>query len=237
VESGPATARRASCLDGQPGHAQAPGRPTLDLFLQLVSIATGAAPVLLVFYLLARNGERPSSIGVDATEPGRDLLRGAVPAGRGDLEAHTVNAQVHLLVPDIGGHWRHDKFVITLPPGHPLAVGSPGPVHLARFADEAWVWLRREASPDYHDQLMATCRKAGFSPDIRHLANSIFTQLTMTASGLGVTLVPNVTARQIQPSAPHRPLIDRADIVELCLVSRDGASEPLTEHFLRIATL
>ena len=57
--------------------SQAPGRPTLDLFLQLVSIATGLAPVLLVFYLLARNGERPSSIGVDATEPGRDLLRGA----------------------------------------------------------------------------------------------------------------------------------------------------------------
>ena len=57
--------------------SQAPGRPTLDLFLQLVSITTGVAPVLLVFYLLARNGERPSSIGVDATEPGRDLLRGA----------------------------------------------------------------------------------------------------------------------------------------------------------------
>jgi len=35
------------------------------------------APALLVFYLLARNGERPSSIGVDASEPGRDLLRGA----------------------------------------------------------------------------------------------------------------------------------------------------------------
>jgi membrane protease YdiL (CAAX protease family) len=34
--------------------------------------------VLLVFYLLARAGERPSSIGVDAKEPGRDLARGAV---------------------------------------------------------------------------------------------------------------------------------------------------------------
>lgn len=44
--------------------------------MQLVSIATGLAPVLLVSYLLARNGERLSSIGVDATEPGRDLLRG-----------------------------------------------------------------------------------------------------------------------------------------------------------------
>src|ERR1700729_4375490 len=35
----------------------APGRPLLDLFLQLVSIASGAAPVLLAFYLLARSGD------------------------------------------------------------------------------------------------------------------------------------------------------------------------------------
>jgi membrane protease YdiL (CAAX protease family) len=45
--------------------------------LQLVSIAIGVAPALLVFYLLARNGEQPSSIGVDLSQPGRDLLRGA----------------------------------------------------------------------------------------------------------------------------------------------------------------
>jgi DNA-binding transcriptional LysR family regulator len=132
--------------------------------------------------------------------------------------------------------WRHDEFVIALPPGHPLAADASSPVQLARFADEPWVWLRREASPDYHDQLMAVCRRAGFSPGIRHLANSIFTQLAMAASGLGVTLVPNVTVRQIQPPAPYRPLTDRANIVELSLVSRDGGQEPLTEHFLRIAT-
>ncbi len=57
--------------------SQAPGRPLLDLFLQLVSIGSGAAPVLLVFYLLARNGEGASAIGVDFSEPRRDLLRGA----------------------------------------------------------------------------------------------------------------------------------------------------------------
>jgi membrane protease YdiL (CAAX protease family) len=57
--------------------SQAPGRPLLDLFLQLVSIINGLAPVVLVFYLLARNGEGPSSIGVDLSQPRRDLLRGA----------------------------------------------------------------------------------------------------------------------------------------------------------------
>lgn len=56
--------------------SHAPGRPLLDLFLQLVSLGSGVAPVLLVFYLLARNGEGPSSIGVDRSQPRRDLLRG-----------------------------------------------------------------------------------------------------------------------------------------------------------------
>jgi hypothetical protein len=45
-----------------------------------------------------------------------------------------------------------------------------------------------------------------------------------------------VSVRQIQPAPPYRPLTDRADIVELSLVSRDGPQEPLTEQFLRIAT-
>jgi membrane protease YdiL (CAAX protease family) len=57
--------------------SQAPGRPWLDLSLQLVSIASGLGPVVLVFYLLARNGEGPSAIGVDTTQPWRDLARGA----------------------------------------------------------------------------------------------------------------------------------------------------------------
>jgi len=57
----------------------APGRPWLDLTLQLASILTTLVPVALVFYLLAREGETPSSaMGLDATEPGRDLARGAI---------------------------------------------------------------------------------------------------------------------------------------------------------------
>jgi membrane protease YdiL (CAAX protease family) len=51
---------------------------TLDLVLQLVGIAEALTPVLLVLYLMARSGEPPSVIGLDATEPARDCLRGAV---------------------------------------------------------------------------------------------------------------------------------------------------------------
>jgi len=50
----------------------------LDLLLQLVSIAEALAPVVLVLYLMARSGEPPSAIGLDASQPARDLTRGAV---------------------------------------------------------------------------------------------------------------------------------------------------------------
>jgi hypothetical protein len=55
----------------------APGRPWLDLALQLVSLAQGLAPVALVWYLLARSGEGLSDIGADLSQPARDGLRGA----------------------------------------------------------------------------------------------------------------------------------------------------------------
>ena len=40
---------------------------------------------------------------------------------------------------------------------------------------------------------------------------------------------PDMTIRQIQPAAPYRPFTDRADIIELSLVTREGAHEPLTD--------
>jgi len=50
----------------------------LDLVLQLVGIAEALMPVVLVFYLLARSGEGPADMGLDASQPGTDILRGAV---------------------------------------------------------------------------------------------------------------------------------------------------------------
>ena len=50
----------------------------LDLLLQLAGIAEARAPVILVFYLLARSGEGPADLGLDASQPGKDVARGTV---------------------------------------------------------------------------------------------------------------------------------------------------------------
>jgi membrane protease YdiL (CAAX protease family) len=51
-----------------------------DLVLQVVGIAEALTPVLLVLYLMARSGEPPSVMGLDTSQPGRDVARGAAVA-------------------------------------------------------------------------------------------------------------------------------------------------------------
>jgi membrane protease YdiL (CAAX protease family) len=75
----------------------APGRPTLDLFLQLTNTLLGVAPVVLALYLIAREGESPSVIGLDGRHKVQDLLRGAIVAAViGGIGLAWVLAAFHL---------------------------------------------------------------------------------------------------------------------------------------------
>jgi membrane protease YdiL (CAAX protease family) len=56
----------------------APGRPMLDLFLQLASIGFGVVPALLALHLLARDGIPPAEIGLDGHRLRADAGRGAL---------------------------------------------------------------------------------------------------------------------------------------------------------------
>jgi membrane protease YdiL (CAAX protease family) len=85
---------------------------SLDLVLQLVGIAEALMPVVLVFYLMARSGEPPSVMGLDAREPGRDLLRGAVLAavigGAGlalYLAAYHAGAELNVVPESLPAVW------------------------------------------------------------------------------------------------------------------------------------
>ncbi|HEY2518627.1 MAG TPA: CPBP family intramembrane glutamic endopeptidase [Streptosporangiaceae bacterium] len=75
----------------------APGRPTLDLFLQLTNTLLGVAPVVLALYLIAREGETPAVIGLDGRHKAQDLARGAlVAAVIGGIGLGWILAAFHL---------------------------------------------------------------------------------------------------------------------------------------------
>jgi membrane protease YdiL (CAAX protease family) len=84
----------------------------LDLILQIVGIAEDLMPVVLVFYLMARSGEPPSAMGLDARQPWRDLLRGAVlaavigGAGLGlYLAAYHLGAELNVVPESLPAVW------------------------------------------------------------------------------------------------------------------------------------
>ena len=60
--------------------SQAPAsRPTLDLVYQLLGIAFALVPVLLACHFLLIGGERPTKVlGIDRSQPRRDIVRGLV---------------------------------------------------------------------------------------------------------------------------------------------------------------
>lgn len=95
-----------------------------------------------------------------------------------------------------------EDFVCCLPAAHPLA--SQRKLAPAALKDEVFVMFSREASPDYHERVLAICTSAGFSPEIRHEVRHWVSVVSMVAQGVGVALVPQA--------------VQRADIAGVCFV-------------------
>jgi membrane protease YdiL (CAAX protease family) len=90
----------------------APGRPLLDLVRQVLRIAFALAPVALVWFLLVRSGEGLRAIGVDLSQPVRDLLRGAGLAALvggiglvGYLVAYQSGVNLAVVAQDLPDQW------------------------------------------------------------------------------------------------------------------------------------
>jgi membrane protease YdiL (CAAX protease family) len=76
LTNGQALRAQTALLNG----SQAPGRPWLDLALQLTGIAFGLVPVALVAHFLMRSDESLHDIGADFRQPRWDAARGAAVA-------------------------------------------------------------------------------------------------------------------------------------------------------------
>jgi DNA-binding transcriptional LysR family regulator len=128
-----------------------------------------------------------------------------------------------------------DQFSAAVPLDSDLAqTFADGPMSLVDLSERPWVWISRDLAPDYHDQIVAACRRAGFSPMAKHHARSIASQLAMIGCGLGVGLVPSSLAREDTAGVRFVPLRRWADLEDLSLIYR-GDAAPVVEGFVRSA--
>jgi DNA-binding transcriptional LysR family regulator len=124
----------------------------------------------------------------------------------------------------------HDHFLAALPRDHSRAEPAGQPLDLGELATEPWVWIPRDISPGYHDEVVAACRRAGFSPDARHQATTIATQLDMVACGIGVAIAPALVAARHR-DVVTRPLSEPAPLVALSLLVSEHP-DPLVDDFV-----
>lgn len=108
---------------------------------------------------------------------------------------------------------RHDLFAdpvrVILPAGHPLAAGG-GPVRIGDLRDEPWATGNEDMA--WGDVCVRTCRGlGGFDPDVRHRSNDGRVCLRLVASGLAVSLLPDLVRPGDEPGVAVRPIAD-ADV-------------------------
>jgi DNA-binding transcriptional LysR family regulator len=80
-----------------------------------------------------------------------------------------------------------DPMLLALPSGHPLAARET--LTAADVRGEEWISIMHKDGELEHDQLVVTCARAGFTPDVRMQAPEPLTALGLVAAGLGIAMI------------------------------------------------
>jgi DNA-binding transcriptional LysR family regulator len=105
---------------------------------------------------------------------------------------------------------------------------------LEKLASDPFVLFHRVGAPVLFDEAVATCRRAGFSPKVRHEPDLITTVFVLVESGLGVSLVPSCVRGFAQQKTIRRPLAVQSNPVPLCAAWPRESQSPTLAAFLDI---
>ncbi|WP_342050725.1 MULTISPECIES: LysR family transcriptional regulator [unclassified Cupriavidus] len=120
--------------------------------------------------------------------------------------------------------------VAALPAQHPLAQRKR--IDPADLAGEPFIVIPRESAPAYFDLIVATCLRAGFSPNVRHYARHLLSVASLVALGRGVSLVPRTPERAQLPGVVLKPLAGEPAQAEYSVVWHPSNRSPVVERAL-----
>ncbi|MFP3991163.1 LysR family transcriptional regulator [Streptomyces sp. E11-3] len=97
-------------------------------------------------------------------------------------------------------HLVDESMYVAVHPDHPLA--GRRRVRLAELADDDWI----SGSPRIERSLLHPSVRDGFRPRVAHLAAEWIAKQGYVAAGLGVTLIPALTAESVRPDITLIPV-------------------------------
>ncbi|GGC66554.1 LysR family transcriptional regulator [Undibacterium terreum] len=97
-----------------------------------------------------------------------------------------------------------DPMLLALPKSHPLA--SKAKLAPADLAGQEWIAVKHQEGILGHDNFVAACARAGFTPDIHMEASEPLTALGLVAANLGITMVQESLRHHASASVVLREL-------------------------------
>jgi DNA-binding transcriptional LysR family regulator len=116
-----------------------------------------------------------------------------------------------------------EDMVVALPSGHPLA--SRARVPLMALSIEPFVLFSPAVGAGLHDEIVAACRTAGFSPRVVQEASQVTSIVNLVASGLGVSILPASMQHMHTEGVMFRPIQRPVPKARLSLIYRHGDRE------------
>ena len=126
-----------------------------------------------------------------------------------------------------------ERLWIALPSGHRLATRKR--LRLEELRNEPFILYPRANGSLLYDTIIAACQRAGFSPRVVQEAPQMASMVSLVATGVGITLVPQSVC-QLQPAGVrYVPISGQAPVAMLWLVAQRSATASSLDAFLRHA--
>ena len=127
-----------------------------------------------------------------------------------------------------------EHLLAALPSDHPLAGRTR--ISLKALADEPFIMVSRLQATNLYDQLIALCRRNGFSPHIIQEAMPYTTVTSLVASGLGVSLVPSSVKSFAHKGVSFVQTQEQPPDLKIAMFWRKSAVQPpALQSFLQVA--
>lgn len=97
-----------------------------------------------------------------------------------------------------------DPMLLALPESHPLA--SLTALTVSDLAEQEWIGVGHHENPQQHDNFVAACARAGFTPNIHMVASEPLTALGLVAASLGITMIQQSLRHQAPAGVVLREL-------------------------------
>lgn len=124
---------------------------------------------------------------------------------------------------------RNEPLGIVVPNGHPLT--EVGVVTWEMLAQESLIVLARREGVGLHDEILAACRAAGFTPKIAYSPSLMGTVLSYVEAGAGVGIATDSVAASSMPSTLRFLPVTPEKTVPLVLVWNPEDDSPTVHAF------